>query len=383
MIRARELGALALLVGVSACASPRMHVWNLQQVHEDDGSASHSGNLRTGLEAMLLGGDDLGIAGAQSSSGPSMPSVADIFGIEGAANEKVEPIEDPYGVAMENVIALASMDPEGDEELRALQVETLGWLAGDSAYPLVRERSTLALGKLGRILELEQLEEQLGPEDSLGAAETMDLLRPMISAARGQGDLIAAATALHEARLSRAGLRRAVRTVTILRFSGSKSGGVRGLGNTQSGEILRQLHDDLQGRLIAQSLSAALDNPNAQVRAAAIQASVVATDNSLPSLIQGAVLRSSEEVVVVRALELLGRFGIPKWEGAASTAEEQSYRDSWSRLCISVLRNAFEGPVAISAAQTLAKLEPDGPRSLRPEDWVRWYDEQVAWGAEN
>lgn len=383
MIRARELGALALLVGVGACASPRMHVWNLQQVHGDDGSASYSGNLRTGLEALLLGGDDLGVAGATSPDGPRLPSAADIFGIEGAANEKIEAIEDPYGVAMENVIALASMDPTGDEELRALQVETLGWLAGDSAFPLVRERATLALGKLGRILELEELVEQLAPEDALGANELLDLLRPVISAARGEGDLIATATALHEARLDRDGLRRAVRTVTILRFGGRKSGGVGNLAKSQAGQILQQLHDDLQSRLVAQSLSAALDNPNAEVRAAAIQASVVATDNSLPSLIQGAVLRSSDEVVIVRAIELLGRFGIPKWDGAKTTEEEQGYRDSWSRLCVSVLRNAFEGPVAISAAQTLAKLEPEGPRSLRPEDWVKWYDERTGWSAEN
>ena len=367
------LGPLALMGGLGGCATPKANVWNLQQVHRSDGGASYSGHLRSALEARVFGFGELGQVGGQR-----LPSVADLFGIESETEEKPDRIEDPYGVALENVIALAEFDGEEDPETLALQVETFGWLAVDSAFPLVRERATLELGKLGRFLEVDESHSLARESEPVGPDDLKQLLKALVSAVRGSGDLEEATAALLEATMDRDGLRRAVRTVTVLRFAGkNKSLGLGGLAGGQ-GEVLADLHAELQRRLIYQSIQGALDDRNPIVRAAAVQASVVATRNSLPALVQWAIVRGRDEAVEVRALDMLQKYGIPKWDGLESAEKEEQYLRSWIDLCVGKLRSAYDGPVAVAAAQALARLAPQGPDSLRMEDWTLWYEERQA-----
>lgn len=368
------------LLALCACASPETSAWNLRQVHDPDGSASYTGNLRTDLEAQVMG-----LGGGTSIGGQRLPSIAAVFGIEPTESEP-EAIDDPYEVALESCLELASFDPEKDPEVRALQVETFGWLAGDSAFPLVRERSALELGRLGRTLGGVPPKAQVDPSEALGPDALLEQLQAVVRAAGGSGDLEEAALALESASLDRAGLRRAVRTLTILRFGGAA--GERQLpaavgfgGGTAPAQRLASLHDTLQASLVAQSLSAALDDPVGQVRAAGVEAAVVSTDNGLPGLLQGAALRGGEEVVVVRALDLLERRGIPRWDGPDAPEELETYRRSWAGLCVGLLQSAYEGPIAVAAAQALAQIAPEGPRTLRPEAWIRWFDESAPWAA--
>jgi len=207
-LRARSLSTLAclsLLVGaVASCATPGAAAWNLRQVHRDDGSASYKGDLRTDFEARVLESGEIGVLGGQR-----LPSVASIFGIESSVEEREKPIANPGRVALRNARKLAGFNPK-NERVRALQVEIFGWLAGDSVFPLVRERATLALGRDGRVLGLEEpahLDKQLTPA---GPTELAAALRPLIAAASGNGDLIAACAGVRALVLDRAGLRRAV-----------------------------------------------------------------------------------------------------------------------------------------------------------------------------
>ena len=365
---------LCLALGAAAsCATPETSAWNLRQVHDPDGSASYTGNLRTDLEARLLGSGELGTIGGQR-----LPSVAEIFGIEGSVDQTEAGIDDPYQVALENVVELASFDPESDPEVRALQVETFGWLSADSAFPLVRERATLELGRLGRIVELTEPRALSADATPVGPEELKTLLGDVVTAARGGGALDEASAALTAAALDREGLRRAVRTLAILRFGGQAGGApVRAAFGRGVVDPLGDAHDALQRELLSQSLAAALDDRNAHVRAAAVEAAVVATDNGLAGLLQGAILRGGDEVVLTRALELLRTRGIPRWDGADSPEAEEQYRLSWVGLCVGILRSIFEGPVAIRAAQALRELAPEGPNTLRAEDWIRWFDDTI------
>ena len=141
---------------------------------------------------------------------------------------------------------------------------------------------------------------------------------------------------------------------------------------------LLDVHEGLQKSFIAQSLAYALEDPAPLVRAAAIEASVIASDNAIPGLLRGALYRDPSETVVIRVLELLERHGFPQLPRDTAPEEQEGYERAWIAEIVNLLRNPFEGPSSIAACQALGAISGADFESLHPEAWIAWWEERLA-----
>ena len=361
-------GAILLAVAalaLGACRSAGAKAWNLRQVHEWDGSPSRVGRLHTDWQHILLQGTK--IAGYTGG---------DIFGLE---DPKEKPIEDPHGVSLENLVELGEFDPD-DPRIRALQVEMFSWLGVDDDYALARERALLELGPVAKELGVTspiRPPEDPAPADARAVGEGLKVLVDAMAPASSVGGMVSEA-AVEEACagiealvLDRDGLRRLVNAINVLLYE-SRADPAR-LG------VVVDLHETLQRELVGQSLGLALGDENPWVRAAAIEACVVASDNGLGELLWAAVQRDPiamrEEAVVLRCLHLLAAHGFPKTPEDLSAEEREAIEERWIQLLVELLRNPFEGNVTIAACRALETLSGGAHQTLRPEVWIAWYEE--------
>jgi len=339
----------------SACHLAPAKVWNLQELHTEDGSPKHRGRVKGDLSYLLTQ-----VFKQTNFGGPE-------FQAEQAKDER---IKDPLGSCLENVIALEQC--ESDERVAGLQAASFAWLAVDCTYLLSRERCVLALGALAPKLELEKAGappagEPLAPE------AVKALFDELVIAVRAVGEspslgtpaLLAACEHIRAAPLERAGTLRLLRAANAM-LEDEEGGDERA--------ALRALRLELARRATSQALVAARADRQGRVRAAALEAGVHAFPAQRAELLRWALEDPMEgalepEVVSLRALQFLERYGLPPAPEGVAPAD---FTREWEQRLVTLLRLQLSGPHNTAACRALAKVTGE-PVTLRPEVWLaRW-----------
>ncbi len=366
----RRAGGLAcLLSGVvsAGCHVAAAKVWNLEQVHEPDGTPRRVGRLRsdlwyvvdTFLERSHYAGEDL-------------------------RNRGDEKIEDPLGECLENLVELGAC--KDDQHVVALKVASFAWLAVDCTNVLSRERCALELGPLGRELGLRELPALPAEGEAAGPDQVKTAFEALASASRasaqGTGttaDLREACASAQALVLGREGALRLLRASNVLL---ERDRGAPAL------EALRELRLELARRCMALALRQALADPDGLVRAAALESAVRVAPEQRSELLRWALTDPLEiphrPDVAVRALALISRYGVPP---AAAGEDPETALRAWQELLIEVLRgkgawsvqvdSAAEGQLSLWTCRALSRIS-GRPGSLRPEVWLAWWRESSA-----
>lgn len=355
----RSLARVAVPAGLSflaaACTLAPAKVWNLEQLHESDGTPRRRGNLHGDFEFLLTQAFR-----KTNFGGPEFQ----------ARQSEEKRIKDPLGECLENVLELS--EARRDERVAGLQAWAFAWLAVDCTYVLSRERCVLELGGLARDLRVPDAAPL--PE---GAASTPAELEPhfdeLLEVVRGvqaapglAGSSLADVCAkIRALPLDRNGALRLLRVANHLLQNGEDPPHL---------QPLRELRNVMAQRCVILALRAALADPSGRVRAAALDSVLIAFPGERAQHLRWAVtdeMKGIEErgLVALRALELVAKNGLPPPpEGVAP--EEQ--RRAWEELLVQVLRLSLEGPHSAAACRALAKITGE-PLTLRPEVWIaRW-----------
>ncbi len=383
--RAALLASLPLLV--LGCTSVDSTLYNLRQVHDADGDVRRIGAPVGAFEYQLrrLVGD-LNV---------------NITFVEDLSDElEQEAIEDPLEKCLDALLDLADFDSDMPR-IAGIQVETYTWLAVEDEYVLGRERSVLELGRAGRRLAIDgprPLPEDAVPATpgEVGAAvlEIVRTTRRTVDAAR-EDDILAGAEAALEADVASAAgqardLAEACERTAALTLD--REGARRvlsvcnalmelGLGGAAGGAI-HELSLEMQRRCVRQALAAALGDPHAAVRAAAVEASVVASRNRAPRIVRLAFLDPTE-VVFLRAVDMIAEHGLPAPEPDAdelSASQLARFERDWIELLVDATvyptsrfaPDAHTRRVAMRASLALGRVSGAGFYSLRGEDWQAW-----------
>jgi hypothetical protein len=136
---------------------------------------------------------------------------------------------------------------------------------------------------------------------------------------------------------------------------------------------LRALRLTLARRNLVFGVRAALGDVDGRVRAAALESAVRVFPEERHALLRAVLVSPPEiegfELVTLRTLELLARYGAPP---APEGVDAERDRAEWVELVVRVMRSAFDGPNTTAACAALAKLTGEPP-TLMPEVWVaRW-----------
>jgi hypothetical protein len=354
------LAAVACLV-LGACQLAPAKVWNLEQVHQEDGRPKRRGRIKSDLGYLLQEG-----LTSSHFGGPEYKAQA----------AKESRIEDPLGTCFENVCALAGC--RRDEKVAGLQAASFAWLAVDCTYPLSRERCVLALGELSQALHLERspappsgtpaTPEEVGAAFDALLATTREVVAAPALAGNAMEQIAQRTEALV---LEREGALRLLRAVNGL-LSGGEGGAVLA--------PLRELRLELARRTTALALRKALEDGDGRVRAAALEGNLRAFPAERAERVRWALTDPQQgvetpEVVRLRALEFVARYGAPPPAEGESEAEVER---ALSSLLVDVLRQRLGGPESVAACRALAKIRGE-PESLHPEVWLaRWRAETEA-----
>lgn len=351
----RQLAVWLALVLAGSCTLAPAKVWNLEQLHEPDGTPRRRGQLMGELEFVLQNiSRDTNFGGAE-------------FQAERAEGQR---IDDPFGECFANVLALARS--QRDERVAALQVSAFAWLAVDCTYVLSRERCALELGDLARDLGVAEAGAPPAGEPA-SPTSVREGFEALLAAVRGveaapglAGDSLAEACArIRALPLERAGALRLLRASNRL------------LEPNESDPAyapLRGLRLELAQRCTVMALRAALEDAHGLVRAAALEAALRAFPAERAELLRRAIVEPMEGVeardeVSLRALQLLARHGLPSAAGADAEAELEH---EFQGVLVQVLRLSLSGPHDAAACQALAKITRQAP-TLRPERWFAYW----------
>ena len=352
----RCAAASVLALAGWGCRVADAKVWNLEQVHEPDGSPSRVGSVQSDFTFQLYRFFRVTNFGSKSWD---------------MTDEKA--IEDPLGECLDNVIGLAACNRE-KPRIRALMVENFSWLAADCSYALSRERCAHELGDLGRrvgVVGPRFLEED---EPPAGPAELGGLLTRLIETSRPAleglgGDLSTAAlaeqcTAVRALTLDLDGARRLLTATNLILVRG-------GFDEPRLAPLL-ELHEYLERVCVELALGALMHDSWPRVRAAALLACVRATGNRCPDLLAERMQERAPEVRDA-ATRALYRFGIPAPPADATPEERAENEELWLSRLIALLGRGGAGPSSVNACRALARLT-GRPPTLRPEDWLAWWD---------
>jgi hypothetical protein len=362
LVRAGARAGFVLLAALcGACQLAQAKMWNLEQVHESDGSPKRRGDLRGDLEYVLT---DL----FERSN----------FGGADFETEQVddERIDDPLGECLENLIGLGEC--ERDERVVALQVSAFAWLAVDCTYVLSRERALIELGALVPALELQERAavpngEPATPEvvrerfEALVRARDEARAEPVLA-----GDELQELCAeLAELPLDRPGALRLLRAASVLLKDGERTAVLA---------PLRGLRLELARRCTVLALREARGDAHGRPLAAALDANLRAFPDERAELLRWGLLDALPDVerreeLSLRALERLAQYGAPP---RPDDIGPEVYERYWIDAATRFLVLPVDGPHTLAACRALAKLTGE-PQALRPEIWIeRALDQRAA-----
>lgn len=338
---------LLALVLVASCQVVGSNVHNLKEVHDVDGSPKRKGSVQGDLEYVLRSlTKQMQIAGAKFPEPPAGK------------------IKDPVGVCLDNLIELTDFNPS-DPGVLALQIENCAWIGTECTWELSRERAALALGALASLVGAEGPAEM--PSPALGAEEVGKLLEGLLRAARpvirrdgGESELASAVAGIRAASLDVKGARRLLAATNLL---------ITGSGRARTDlAALAELERDLERRSLAMAIFALARDPQGLVRAAGLEAAVIASRNRVSDLLR-AGLADREEVVAQRAFQLVATHGLPE---APPGADAEEWQRGWIDALIGALDRHLDDAATVAGCHALARATGD-PENLRPETWVARY----------
>lgn len=373
------LFALPIALGAAGCTIPEANLSNLRAAHQPDGSLSYRGDVQNTFQYVfsqwseLLATDIVGFTDDGSV-------------LSGSSSEEGL-IPDPATVSLENLLAIAEADP-GNLLHAGYQIEAFGWLGPDDQYVLGRERATLELGKAARRLGVgEPLSPPAAPA---GPAELSPVLAELARAvlgdvsfanlledaevapfeaaqavASGDATFADARAALDTLELDRQGALRVLALCDVLLAQNE----ARLTATDPVSTGLRELAREAQATIVGLALGECLEDEAAIVRAAAVRALASAPEGPPPGLLELAATDPAWEVSAA-GLDWIHDNGLPL--ARVPEAERPEARELWVRFLVGQAQSP-ETRLSFNACRALVTAVPDGPRSLRPEDWTAWF----------
>ncbi|MFT5286175.1 MAG: hypothetical protein ACI8TQ_002343 [Planctomycetota bacterium] len=357
--RLKLLIALFSFVALPACNSLDAHVYNLNELHHDDGRVSYS--------AALMGDGEYLMRRAFAAASP----LGEAFDF---ADKDQALVNDPSTECLELLLNLERFPTDGLRVL-ALKTEMYSWLAVGDPYILSRERCVLELGAIGRTLNVTrpisaptEAEEPTAEELSGKLADLIEAFAAQLDG--GESDALAeACTALGDLNIGIMAGRRILRTGAVL-LDSSGSGG-------DDFEPVRQLIRDVAFRMTSIALGTASNDQEPIVRAASIRAWVEASGNRAGELLLAA-LRDQHPLVMHQLMRSIAEHGLPQPEQDLGAEQALDWNRTWISNLVMVTRTPLNGDVSIAACQALNKVTDAGIDSLRSEDWVFWWEQRQA-----
>lgn len=307
----------------SGCQSFRASAYNLRVLHEPDGSlAPRSATVAHWYYRWLtLTGD--------------RPSAEDPAG---------EPrvLSRPRTKIRRETVRLCSAQPSGPAE-RAEQLSLACFLATRDRSPVTRELALEAVAAAARRLGLQALPEAPGQAPSqleIEAARALLGLAPGTPASDLSALDLAAACALIDECLPR-------------------------LRQRPKERVLLEAEASLSRRAAGLALAAALEDPQDIVRARAVRAVLEFDQSRLSELLESGLKREQPETVQA-VCEHLASNGWPSQAGASEPRFE-------------LLIAAVDDPddrASVAAARALTRLTDGALVSLRPEEWLLWWEQR-------
>lgn len=367
----RVLGAGLLALGAGACTSVGAKLHNLDALHSSDGFHNRSAvlvgdfewNLRSGIEGLVSGSRmRIDAKDPRKIKRPIQRCLANLRELEGA------PVRSPYQ--------------------RAKVVECFARWAVECPWKLSRERSVLALTRLGRGLDLAGHPPPLLAGEPVQAVELGEALGALLGAVNEENARESSADPAGpaiEAECERvrslpydlSGVRRALEFVAVLAAQPARRAGVR--------EPLLALQVDLERLCVHRALTRALLDespfersgsdsgwPSSRVQAAALGGLVeVFGPPALAEFLVKVDPRMDPELL--RAiLVAVRRDGLPRGVPGVSPQDERAWIERWTSTLVAVATEHPEGEVRVAAMRALETASGGELDSLREEDWLAW-----------
>lgn len=355
------------------------------------------------LDALLDSGDNLRHqAAVESAWRYNLRGLVDVSWLKSSSSEspvKKRKVGDPSYEALKYLIQL--QDPPGGttrpDYQHMEQVRQFARFAVRCPGKLVRERALLALVPHGLRLgvtapappESEDQPAANAPELQSALSGLMQAAEPLLRA-KGRADetrrsdLVAAAQVLGALHVDLDGAWRALKAIAGLAGAADLS--------DPAFDSVRVVARNLERRAIELALASGHRDPDPYVRAAAVHATyAMAGDVFLGDLLRSLMGTSREGFesayglraenpgdphVFVAAYELVRRHGLPATPGL----DPLEARVERLELLRGILSVAGESELFADRPRTLAMLAlgevvPEGPGTLRAEDWARWWEE--------
>ena len=352
----RPLPCAALLVLLlGSCATTEAKVWNLEQLHDGDTRHRYSAAIQSDF-GFLIRHQFLGLfqgAGAQF-----------------VAEKDLEPVEDPAGECLYNLIELQERARD-DDELDPRHVEWFARVAVEDTSRLSRERAVLALAEFGGRLPI-GLPARLGADQQPAGPEVLaPVLEELVRAVRGlvekradaPAEIAARGAAVRALDLDLAAGRRALRASTELQR-------LAATGDVRAPE-LDELVLHLESLCIRRALAAAIEDKDDLVRAAAVRGVARTGGARAFDVVLYDRLRKEKATLPLRTLlEVLAETGLPKPDGGATPIHTT---EDWIGSIHVIAIQHPQGELRVRAMQTLQVVAAPELQSLREEDWYAWW----------
>ncbi len=349
---------LSLLLG--SCATTEAKVWNLEQLHDGDTRHRYSAALQSDF-GFLIRHQILGVFQGT--------------GAQFAAEKDLEPVEDPAGECLYNLIELQDR-ARGDGEPDPRHVEWFARVAVEDTSRLSRERAVLALAEFGGLLPI-GLPARLGADQKpAGPAELAPVLETLVRAVRGlvekksdaAAEVAATCAAVRALDLDLAAGRRALRASTELQRLAATA--------DHRAPELDELVRHLESLCIRRALAAAIEDKDDLVRAAAVRGVAQTGGPRAFDVVLYDRLRKETATRPLRTLlEVLAEMGLPKPEAGAAPAHAT---EDWIASIHAVAIQHPEGELRVRAMRTLQAVAAPELQSLREEDWYAWWVQRRA-----
>jgi hypothetical protein len=383
MSRAHPTLLCALLLGasLSACNAAGMRVFNLGELHTDDGHHRYSAVQLSSWDWTLR--HELG--GLFSDGRVQLEEIA------------AKEIDDPNEACLEHLVELGRHTDEGGFA-RSQRIAAYAQYVVACPWKLSRERCAILLGREGRAVGLREHPAPRPGGEPVGADEVAARTAELIAAVRpllergGEGfdaeALQAACAGIEGLSYDVEGARRTLLLVALLE---------RRAGDDERLQPLRALVRTLERITVARALTAALTDRqpferqgsdpgwgDARVRGAAIEGWIVAGGPVvLAEFLQQLDPRGEIEPEILLSIARgVAREGLPAQVPNVSAQDLQLFNERWTQALVRYALDHPDGRVRVGAMRALSRISGGEFDSLREEDWYAWVEARRGAAAE-
>ncbi|MCH2104760.1 MAG: hypothetical protein MK297_12230 [Planctomycetes bacterium] len=329
---------------------PEAKARNLDELHAENGSYRYSANLLGDFGYLIES-----VTGRDRS---------------GAVSPKT--ISNPAAETLANLVDLMATDPDsgvaGD-----LQVQWCARLCVSDPSALVRERAALGLGEVGKWVGVERLR-PAPPGVTYATPEEIGLaLEGILRGLRLEREGEDNGEALAEACKAALGLDYSLEGAwRLLSVNGELRAQASGSGAQAE---LMDLAKHLRVVLVEDGLRSALGDPSDLVRAAGVRATVSLFGSEAVTGYLSQPMPGWSDTVILGLVDIVAQKGLPGEDPASGpNAKCVATLVSWA------IEHA-DPRVRARAMLALQRVAPDGPASLREEDWRAWAQSVGLWAS--